>query len=66
MMASALDLFSSVNSKGVSALFSGVSLCRTRVSPPSLTLELVSDLVMVLATPDKILLVNMMLCNEVK
>ena len=61
MIASALALFSAVNTNGVSALFSGVSLWRTMVSPPSLALEVVRDLVMVLAALVRKLLANIFL-----
>ena len=68
MMASALALFSAVNTNGVSALFSGVSLCRTMVSPPNLALEVVRDLVIVLAALVRKLLANIFMkffCKQI-
>ena len=61
MMASALALFSAVNWNGVSALFSGVSLCSTMVSPPRLAPEVARPLVIVLAAEVRKLLANIVL-----
>jgi len=59
MMAWARSAFSEVNTNGVSALFSGVSLWITRVS--CLRQVVVErDLVAVLANPDKTVLTNIM------
>ena len=60
MIAWALSAFSAVNTNGVSALFSGVSLWTTRVSPPFLAAVVERDREAVLAMPDKIVLTNMM------
>lgn len=59
-MASARDLFSSVKAKGISELFSGVSLCKTMVSPPSLAGAVEMDLVRVLAIPDNKVLASIL------
>ena len=59
-IASARDLFSTENAKGVSELFSGVSLWSTLVSPPSLAVVVETDLVRVLATPDNRVLASIL------
>ena len=63
-IASARDLFSSEKVKGVSALFSGVSLWRTMVSPPSLAGVVETHLVRLLATPDRRVLASIVVCNR--
>ena len=59
MMAWALSAFSWVNTKGVSALFSGVSLWTTRVSPPHLAVVVDREREADLARPEKRVLTNM-------
>ena len=60
-IASARDLFSAEKAKGVSALFSGVSLWSTMVSPPSLAVVVDTDLVRFLATPDSRVLASILI-----
>ena len=58
MIAWALSAFSGVKVKGVSALFSGVSLCNTKVSPPHLAELVLRAREAFLARPEKRVLTN--------
>ena len=59
IIAWALSAFSVVKVKGVSAVFSGVSLCSTRVSPPHLAALVLRAREAFLARPEKRVLTNM-------